>query len=257
MSRFQKLELATTPEKPPAKDQPSLKDGSHFLAAATTHWQSGDLEPTLRSFSKALEYDPGNEAAWTGYLLMMAELGDCQGALRWSDKALELQPDAPLLLATKGLLLARNQQPEVGLLFSDAALEKHPGSLGWLARADILLVRQDTQAEYCLAKMAQAADYQWLHAWLAARRCLDRGKATLALKQARQATELAPTSAAAWCQMGDIQLALGMGQTAATSFQHALDLNPRLAAARDGLAATRRQGPWSRLMGKVRNALTS
>ena len=96
MSRFVNLELggesedqSRQPRKAPAKDE------AYYLGEARAAFENGNFEAGLRQYSKVLEFNPENAAAWTGQVRMLIEMGEFREAKLWADKALELYPEHP------------------------------------------------------------------------------------------------------------------------------------------------------------------
>src|SRR4051812_12625569 len=125
MSRFVNLEFDGESERLPHIARPlALKDGAHYFAEATTAFQNGNFEAALRQYSKVLEFEPDNAAAWAGQVRMLIELGEFGEAKLWADKALEKFPNDAELLASKAVALGRTGDLAGAMLFSDAAVEQ-------------------------------------------------------------------------------------------------------------------------------------
>jgi len=102
MSRFGNLELGGESEDQSQQVAPALvKDEAYYFAMARSAFENGDFEQALRNYSKVLEYNPQNAAAWTAQVRMLIELGEFREAKLWADKALERFPQWPELLAAK------------------------------------------------------------------------------------------------------------------------------------------------------------
>jgi len=122
MSRFINLEFGNDSNNQFEPGTPALvKDEAYYLAEARTAFENGDFEPGLRFYSKVLEYNPKNAAAWTGQVRMLIELGEFREAKLWADKALERFPSEPELLAAKAVALGRCGDLQGALAFSDNA----------------------------------------------------------------------------------------------------------------------------------------
>src|SRR5262249_28396989 len=139
-------------------------------------FESANFETALRLYSKVLEFNPENAAAWTGQVRMLIEMGEFHEARLWADKALDRFPHEPELLAAKAVALGRHGDLQGALAFSDAAMEEHGDTpYVWLARADVLLARKEARADFCLEKALQLSPRGWFVTWLAARiRCYYR-----------------------------------------------------------------------------------
>ena len=249
MSRFNNLELGGEAEDQPWQSQAALvKDEAYYLAEARTAFETGNFEPGLRFYSKVLEYNPKNAAAWTGQVRMLIELGEFREAKLWADKALERFPNEPELLAAKAVALARTGDLQGALAFSDAAIEEHGDTpYIWLARGDVLLARQETRADYCFEKALLLAPRDWFTAWLAGRIRFYYEQFILALKMFQQAVEWNPAHFRAWLDLGLCQQSFGMVGAAENSFTQAKLLNPNCTEATDGLRKASQSGIFVRM----------
>ena len=144
MSRFVNLEFGGEHEdQSHGQSNPALKGEAHYLTEAQNAFENGSFESALRLYSKVLEFNPQNAAAWTGQVRMLIELGECGEAKLWADKALEKFPHEPELLAAKAVALARSGDLQGALVFSDSAIEERGDTpYVWLARGDVLLARK-------------------------------------------------------------------------------------------------------------------
>jgi len=254
MSRFVNLEFADNSDNLLEPSPPSLiKDEAYYLAEARSAFETGNFEPGLRFYSKVLEYNPKNVAAWTGQVRMLVELGEYHEAKLWADKALERFPNEPELLAAKAVALGRGGDLEGALAFSDAAIEERGDTpYVWLARGDVLLARQETRADYCFEKALLLAPRDWFVTWLASRIRYFYNQFALALKLIQQAVELNPGNFLLWLEQGHCQQAIGLVGAAEISFTQARQLNPRCGEADRALFQISRVGVLGRLRGKLR-----
>ncbi len=228
MSRFVNLEFDGESERHPVRaHQRGLKDENYYFSQATTAFENGNFESALRSYSKVLEFNPNNPAAWTGQVRMLIELGEFREAKLWADKALEKFPHEPELLAAKAITLGRTGDLQGALLFSDAAVEERGDTpYIWLARGDVLLARNENRADSCFEKALMLATGDWFISWLAARiRCYYEQFA-IALKLLQQAVEQRADHFLLWLELGQCQQALGLTTPARNSFGIARQLNP-------------------------------
>ena len=124
MSRFVNLELDGESEGQGQPSKPLVKDEAYYCGEARAALQNGEFESALRLYSKVLEFNPRNAAAWAGQVRMLTELGECREARLWADKALERFPHEPELLAAKAVALGRSGDLQGALAFSDAAIEE-------------------------------------------------------------------------------------------------------------------------------------
>ena len=95
MSRFNNLEFGNESEEQMPLQAPAEKGELHYLNEARSAFENGYFEPALRLYSKVLEFNPNNAAAWTGQVRMLIELGEFKEAKLWADKALEHFPHEP------------------------------------------------------------------------------------------------------------------------------------------------------------------
>ena len=231
MSRFVNLELGDESEDR-SESQVIVKDDAYYFAEARLAFERGRFEAALRSYSKVLEFNPQNAAAWTGQVRALIELGECREAKLWSDKALERFPQEPELLAAKAVALGRIGDLQAALAFSDASIEERGDTpYVWLARADVLLAREEKRADFCFERALTLAPRDWFIAWLAARIRHFYRQFVLALKLIQRALEWNPASAAAWLLQGLCQKELGLLGAARMSLAQAVQLEP------DGLEA--------------------
>jgi tetratricopeptide (TPR) repeat protein len=249
MSRFANLEFGPEHDGGPRRHATG-HDEPRCLADAQEAFEQADFEAALRAFAKALEFNPQNTTAWAGQVRALIEMGEFSEAKLWADKALERFPDEPVLLAAKAVALARLGDTDAAMTFSDVAVEaRGDTSYVWLARGDVLLARQERRAEFCFEKALILAAKDWFVTWLAARIRAFYRQFSLALRLAQQALEFKPDHAVLWFFAGWCQKELGLVGAAQTSFQQALDLNPRCQEARVALGQLSQSGFGTRLGG--------
>ena len=251
MSRFGNLEFGEESENRSHSGQTGRSgDESLHLEAGDAAFANGDFEKALRRYSKVLEFNPNNAAAWTGQVRMLIELREFREAKLWADKALEHFPHEPELLAAKAVALARTGDLQGALLFSDAAIEERGDSpYLWLARGDVLLARKEARADYCFEKALLLAPKNWFINWLTARERAFHDQFVLALKLLEQAIEWDAGRFVLWLELGRCQSALGLVNPARNSFGQARQLNPQSAEAATALVELDRAGVSSRLRG--------
>jgi tetratricopeptide (TPR) repeat protein len=249
MSRFGNLELGGESEN---QSQPAelVKDEAYYFSEARSAFENGNFEQALRFYSKVLEFNPQNVAAWTAQVRMLIELGEFREAKLWADKALERFPQYPELLAAKAVALARGGDLQGALAFSDASIEERGDTpYIWLARGDVLLAREEQRADYCFEKALLLAPKDWFVAWLAARIRFYYHQFTLALKLLQEAIETNAAHFLLWLELGQCQRALGLIGLAETSFTQAQQLNPQCREADLALMQLSQTGFWSRARG--------
>lgn len=249
MSRFVNLELDGASEDH-SPDQELVKDEAYYLTEARCAFEKGNFESALRLYSKVLEFNPQNSAAWTYQVRMLIELGEYREAKLWADKALERFPNEPELLAAKAVALGRSGDLQGALAFSDASIEERGDTpYIWLARGDVLLAREEHRADYCFEKALLLAPGDWFIAWLAARIRYYHAQFVIALKLVQKAIEWNSGHYFLWLQQGQCQQALGLVAPAKHSFTQAQQLNPHSSEADLALAALSQTGLWQRLRG--------
>jgi len=251
MSRFVNLELGGESEDPsPASPKTLVKDEAYYLNEARVAFESANFEQALRGYSKVLEFNPNNAAAWTAQVRMLIELGEVREAKLWADKALERFPNEPELLAAKAVALGRSGDLAGALAFSDASIEERGDTpYVWLARGDVLLARAEHRADYCFEKAQLLAPHDWFVAWLAARIRFYYQHFALALKLLQRAVELRADHFLLWLELGHCQHELGLVGAAERSFAQARQLNPHCQAAELALARASGAGIFHRARG--------
>lgn len=254
MSRFVNLELGGESEgEESAAQNSAINDEARFMGRAQEAFESGLFESALRNYSKVLEYNPRNAAAWTGQVRMLIELGEFREARLWADKALEQFPQEPELLAAKAVALGRAGELQEAIAFSDASIEERGNTpYIWLARGDVLLARKEVRADYCFDKALALAPNDWFAMWLAARIRFYHEQLALALKLLQQALERNATHFLLWLELGNCQLAMGWAGPATVSLQRARELNPGSDAVRAALREAAKPGPLARAFGWAR-----
>jgi tetratricopeptide (TPR) repeat protein len=254
MSRFGNLEFEGEAEAhESAAHNSGVNDEVRFLSRAQEAFENGLFESALRNYSKVLEYNPRNAAAWTGQVRMLIELGEFREARLWADKALEQFPQEPELLAAKAVALGRAGELQEAIAFSDASIEERGNTpYIWLARADVLLARREQRADYCFEKALGMAPNDWFVAWLAARIRYYYEQLAVALKLLQQALQWNASHFLLWLELGNCQLAMGWAGPATVSFTCAKELNPGSEAVRAALREAAKQGPVSRAFGWAR-----
>ncbi len=253
MSRFGNLEFGSESEEQPLKSSRSVKDDSYYMTEARAAFENGNFESALRLYSKVLEFNPQNAAAWTCQVRMLIELGEFREARLWADKALERFPHEPELLAAKAVALGRSGDMQGAIAFSDASIEEQGDTAYiWLARADVLLAREEQRADYCFEKAMLLAPRDWFIAWLAARIRHYYQQFALSMKLLQQAVEWNAGHFLLWLELGQCQQALGLVGAAKDSFGLARQLNPQCHEVALRLAKLSEVGLLSRIRGWLR-----
>lgn len=250
MSRFGNLELGGEFED---RSQPALvKDEGYYFSEANSAFELGNFEQALRYYSKVLEFNPQNAAAWTAQVRMLIELGEFREAKVWADKALERFAQFPELLAAKAVALARLGDLAGAIAFSDASIEERGDTpYVWLARGDVLLARKERRADYCFEKAMMLAPANWAIAWLAARIRYYYSQFVLGMKLLQQALEWNPGHFLLWLELGRCQQAIHLFGPAENSFNQAKLLNPECREADVALVKLSGTGLIQRIAGWV------
>ena len=253
MSRFNNLEFGQQSDDQSPLEKQLVKGEAYYFAEAQTAFENANFEQGLRHYSKVLEFNPENAAAWTGQVRMLIELGEFREAKLWADKALERFPHEPELLASKAVALGRSGDLQGALAFSDASIEERGDTAYiWLARGDVLLARAEARADYCLEKALLLAPRDWFTLWLAARVRHYYEQFALALKLLQQAIEWNTAQFILWLELGRCQQALGLVGPARNSFLQAQQLNPACGLAAQELVQLKRTGLGGRFRGWCR-----
>ncbi len=253
MSRFVNLEFNREHEGESQREV--VKDEAYYFADARAAFEQAQFEQALRSYSKVLEFNVQNPAAWAGQVRALIELGEYHEAKVWADKALERFPNDSELLAAKAVALGRSGDLDGALAFSDAAIEERGDTpYIWLARGDVMLAREEKRADYCFEKALALAPKDWFITWLAARIRFFYDQFAHALKLVQQALEWNPGQSTLWLLAGLCQKQLGLVSAAKLSLAQAQQLNPcsqETEAALLELSAigfgARLRGAWRRL----------
>lgn len=256
VSRFNNLEFGKehegelqgqTRQKLEAQRAPAKNEG-FYLAEAKTAFESGLFEKALRAYSKVLEFDPANAAAWVGQVRMLIELGEFQEAKVWADKALERFPNCSELLAAKAVALARLGDLKAARTYSDAAMEERDDTpYVWLARGDVQLACSEKRADFCFEKAASMASHDWFVRWLAARVYHYYKKFALAVKLLQEALSFNAAQGVVWLQLGLTQQALGLLGSARDSLIQARELCAEGAGVDEAMKEMYHVGFWGRL----------
>lgn len=253
MSRFGNLEFGEQFEDQP--QQELVKDEAYYFSQASTAFEIGNFEQALRFYSKVLEFNPQNAAAWTAQVRMLIELEEFREAKVWADKALERFPQFPELLAAKAVALARVGDLDGAMAFSDASIEERGDtSYVWLARGDVLLARKEKRADYCFEKALMLAPNDWFIAWLASRVRFYYSQFVLAMKLLEQAIQSNADNFLLWLELGRCQRAVRLIGLAENSFRQAVLLNPQCREADLALAQLEQTGIFSRAVSWIRES---
>ncbi|HTI71708.1 MAG TPA: tetratricopeptide repeat protein [Candidatus Limnocylindria bacterium] len=254
MSRFGKLEFEMPGEQ--RSSETVGTHANHFLEEARQLFFRAEFEPALRSYARALEYNPATPEPWVGQVRVLIELGEFHEARGWAEKGLERFPREAELLAAQAVAVARLGDVEAALAFSDASMEAD-GNVPylWIARADVLLARQESTSAYCLARAKALAPRDWSVCWVGGRVLLYWNKLAEALKMAQEAISLDAGELSAWLLAAECQLELGLVGAAQLSCRQAVALGPNHPSAASLLERSSHVGWGERLAGWWRRNL--
>ncbi len=231
MGRFNSLELDSVPMESQPKEErkqfgEAVKDANYYLKEATELFVDRELEPALRSFSKALEIDPGSAEAWNGQIRCLILLDELHEAEVWSKKAAEIVGETQDLLALRARVCCRRGDFDRAYGLSDAAMQA-PGNspLIWIVRGEIMLYARNKEPEYCFDKAIAAAGKDYTVAMDIAESCAYAGRYTLAMRYLKPASEAKPDSAAIWIIAANCFRMLGKRKKAIECLEAALEID--------------------------------
>ena len=254
MARFDKLEYGSNPKKAPrgAEEREVEKNAKYWFQMADRHRRTGHYDNALRFYSRCLEMDRSQVAAWVGQVQMLVQLREYPQARLWSQKALELFPSNSELMAAGAQAECRMGNIKQALVLSDGALQQAGKSAyQWQVRGELAVAGKGRTDRHCFDK-AQLADRDWLVPLETGLiycfyKAYGRGQTRL-----KQAVEGAPDAYHAWYQLGCCQAKIGLDRAARQSFQHCLELCPQHAEASQKLTELDRpQWPWVRLFHRL------
>lgn len=237
MGRFERLEFDSGLPRRERHEPTPIYDDAYYLAEGDKCFYRADYEGALLNYSRALRFNNNCELAWVGQVKALIELGELDEALIWCDRGLQRFKNSPSLLACKGRVLARLGDHHKGMAYVDAALQEKGSDLPivWLARADILLAEKSPAARFCLEKASELAPQSWQVLLEAAMICLQQGEPLLALRYARQATELNRDHPFVWCVLGDAYRENGERVDAERCYRYSLSIEHNFAPAKSRL----------------------
>jgi len=250
MSRFVNLELDGHSEDHSHEQKGLLKDESYYLAEARSAFENGNFESALRFYSKVLEFNPENAAAWTHQVRMLIELGEGREAKLWADKALERFPHEPELLAAKpsrwrAAAICKGRWPFRMPRSKNAAIRLTSGWPGGLCcwpgkSSGRLLLR-----EGALLAPKIGSPLGWRQGF-----GIIMDSSSLALKLVQRSDRNGTRAHfVLWLQQGQCQQALGLLGPAKHSFTQARQLNPRCSEAEAALVALSQPASGDRMRG--------
>jgi tetratricopeptide (TPR) repeat protein len=233
MGRFNSLEL-DVPSPPEQVEQArgklpgeAIRDAEFYLREARAFYRSRDLEPALRSYSKALEIDPGSAEAWNGQINCLIQLNELYEAEMWSKKAVEIVGESQELLALQARVFCRRGDFDRAFGLSDSALQS-PGNspLIWVVRGEIMLYSRNKQPEFCFDKAVTAARQDYQTFMDIAECCMYAGKYALAFKYLKSAMDINPGIAPLWMMLAECYRMLGNRKKAVECLNKVMEVDP-------------------------------
>lgn len=254
MGRFANLELQrTAPAAPPPSGSSAgavaaARSTADYLRQADLALARGRHDEAMRCYSRCLEFDPNQPAAWAGQVRVLLETGQIREAGTWATKAMQLFPEHPDLLAARALACLRLGESDDALAYSDAAVAaKGAGVLPWLARGEVVLARRMGRDDWCFGKAFELARGDWAVALAVARAYLVQGAAAKALDWAQKGVAAEPACAWAWHVTGTCRERLGLDAGALEAYRQAFRLDPGLGAASEAVGRMENRGILARL----------
>jgi len=233
MGRFNSLELDVSP----AVSQPesskkknsgeAIRDAEFYLKEADLYYNNRDLEPALRSYSKALEIDPGGVEAWNGQISCLILLDELHEAEMWAKKASEIVGESQGLLALRARICCRRGDFDRAFGLSDSSMQA-PGNspLTWIVRGEIMLYARNKQPEYCFDKAVAAGKQDYSIYMDIAECCLYADKYTMAFTYLQTALDSDPDVASLWMLTANCYRLFGNREKAIECLDMVLEIAP-------------------------------
>ena len=205
MGRFNALELDVV-EPVSAADVVSgraggeaVRDADYYLKEAGNLLMERRLEPALRSYSKALEIDPGSVSAWNGQIGCLIRLGELHEAGLWAKKSAEIVGESQELLALRARIACRGGDFDRAYGLSDAAMQMAGNSpLAWVVRGEIMLYARNKRPEYCFDKALSVSGNDSGVVMDIVECCMFSGKNSLGFKYLTPALDRNPEAVSLW-----------------------------------------------------------
>jgi tetratricopeptide (TPR) repeat protein len=216
-------------------EQPARADVVNLLGAIAL--QTGEVQKAVDLYSRAIEIDPANVAAWCNSALAHAQLGQLSEALCRYDRAVVLRGDVAETHFNRGQILHRLGQLAAALRSYQRAIELEPDyAEAHLSSGDVLREQQEYEAALKSYERAIATVPDYDEAYCQRGIALvELGQLEAALGCFDQAIALKADYAEAYCNRGNVLTELGRLQEALASFQYALKLKPNLVEGHNGL----------------------
>jgi tetratricopeptide (TPR) repeat protein len=233
MGRFHSLEFEATPVKsqlePTEKVMAgeAIRDAEFYLNEAKHLYNRRELEPALRSYSKALEIDPGSADAWNGQINCLIHLEELHEADMWAKKATEIVGETQTLLTLRARIYCRRGDFDRAYGLSDAAMEI-PGNspLTWIVRGEIMLYAKNKQPEYCFDKAVATNKHDYTIYMDIAECCIYAKKYTMAFSYLKVTLNENPDIMILWMLNADCYRLLGNRKKALECLSKVLEIDP-------------------------------
>jgi tetratricopeptide (TPR) repeat protein len=201
-----------------------------------------EYEPALRSYSKALEMDPGCIDAWNGQIGCLIALDELHEADMWTKKAAEIVGESQDLLALQARICCRRGDIDRAYGLSDAAMQA-PGNsaLVWVVRGEIMLYSKNKQPEHCFDK-AVAAERDYTVNMDIAGACMYAGRFTTAFKYLKPALDDYPELAPLWKMAADCYRLMGNRKKALECLATVIEIDPAYPGIRDTYEEVKNEG---------------
>lgn len=233
MGRFNSLELDANPVVPQPETNErkqfgeAIRDAEFYLKEADLFYNNRDLEPALRSYSKALEIDPGGVEAWNGQISCLILLDELYEAEMWAKKAAEIVGESQELLALRARICCRRGDFDRAFGLSDASMQAQGNSpLTWIVRGEIMLYARNKQPEYCFDKAVAAAKQEYSVYMDIAESCIYADKYTMAFSYLQPALDSNPGVAPLWVLTAKCYRLFGNRKKALECLNTALEISP-------------------------------
>ena len=240
MGRFNSLELDANPvapqPEPGERKLPgeAIRDAEFYLKEADLFYNNRDLEPALRSYSKALEIDPGGVDAWNGQISSLILLDELHEAEMWAKKASEIVGESQELLALRARICCRRGDFDRAFGLSDSSMQA-PGNspLTWIVRGEIMLYARNKQPEYCFDKAVAAGQQNYSVYMDIAECCIYADKYTMAFSYLQPALDTNPDVAPLWMLAANCYRLFGNRRKALECLDMVLEIAPEYTGSKD------------------------
>jgi len=240
MGRFNSLEFETSPASSQSESNIKknsgefIRDAEFYLHEADLFYDQRDLEPALRSYSKALEIDPGGIEAWNGQISCLINLDELHEADMWAKKAAEIVGESQQLLALRARICCRRGDFDRAFGLSDASMQAAGNSpLTWIVRGEIMLYARNKQPEYCFDKALATAKQDYSICMDIAECCMFADKYAMAFKYLKPALDSNPDVAPLWMLTANCYRLFGNRKKAIECLDMVLEIIPEYTGAKE------------------------